>query len=287
MRGLESRNLEPVRASDLKALLDRHGIRLKKSLGQHFLVDGNILRRIAETIWNQGRDHLVEVGAGVGTLTQLIAPRAARLWAVEVDGRLIPLLRERLAPWPQVEVIQADFLALELAELGRELLVVGNLPYRITSGVLLKLIRERQVVSGGVFLVQEEVAAKLVAPPGHAASRLGIHLRAYYEVEIVRRVPRTAFFPRPEVDSALIVLGKLPAPRISSPPDAFERTLALVFSGRRKTLRRALAARLPREEVDRLLGRLGLDPKARGEALPLEELDRLAAALAPLLKPGA
>ena len=268
-----------IRPSELRALLSRHGIRLRQGLGQHFLVDGNILSHIVTAILDTGGKRAVEVGAGVGTLTCALAPRLERLWAVEIDSRLIPLLQETVAPWPQVEVIQGDFLDLSLSRFGEGLLVVGNLPYQITSPVLLKLIREREPVAWGVFLVQLEVAEKLLAPPGPQASRLGLHVRAYYEPELLRRVPRTVFFPPPEVDSALIRLWRLPAPRISSPSEAFEATLKLVFSGRRKTLRRVLRGALPQGEVERLLADLGLDPQVRGEALEIPELDRLARAL--------
>lgn len=263
----------------LRELLARHGIRLRTELGQHFLVDENILQKIVEATEPSGGELAVEVGAGVGTLTVALAPRVGRLWAVELDQHLIPLLGEQVADLRGVEVIHADFLRVPLADLGEGLLVTGNLPYGITSGVLLKLIRERRAVNRAVLLVQREVAEKLVAPPGPEASRLGVHLGAYFELELVRRVPRTAFFPSPEVDSALIRLSKLPQPRIAASEEAFEWALGLLFSARRKTIRRALASLLPLPEVDQLLARLGLDPKARGEALPLEEIDRLAQAL--------
>lgn len=265
-----------IRPSELRALLSRHGIRLRGGLGQHFLVDGNILSHIVAAIRDTGGKRAVEVGAGVGTLTCALAPHLERLWAVEVDPRLIPILREQVAPWPQVEVVQADFLDLSLARFGEDLLVVGNLPYQITSPVLLKLIREREAVAWGVFLVQREVGEKLAAPPGPRASRLGVHLRAYYELELLRRVPRTAFYPPPEVESLLIRLRKLPRPLISSPPATFEATLKLVFSGRRKSLRRVLRTLLPRKDVEALLLDLKIDPLLRGEALDIPELDELA-----------
>ncbi|HIP99005.1 TPA: ribosomal RNA small subunit methyltransferase A [Candidatus Bipolaricaulota bacterium] len=275
--GDECRRL--TRPSQLRALLARHGIRLRQGLGQHFLVDGNVLSHIVAAAREPGVKRAVEIGAGVGTLTCALAPHLERLWAVELDPRLIPLLRQTVAPWPQVEVIQGDFLALPLSRFGEGLLLVGNLPYRITGPVLLKLIREREWVDWGVFLTQLEVAEKLAAPPGPQASRLGLHIRAYYQLEFLRRVPRTVFFPRPEVDSALLRLRRLPVPRISSPPEAFEATLKLVFSGRRKTLRGLLRDSLPRGGAAELLEGLGLDPQLRGEALDIPALDRLAQAL--------
>ncbi len=262
--------------SVLRALLDRHGVRLRSKLGQHLLVDENVLRRIVELAEPRPDETAVEVGAGAGTLTVALAPHVRELLAVEVDRRLIPVLEETTAGYPNVRVVPGDFRELRLSSFRERILVVGNLPYGITSDVLLKLLREREAVDRAVVMVQREVGEKLRAPPGPEASRLGVHLRAYFEVELVRKVPRTVFFPPPEVDSALIRVRKLPQPRIAAPEEAFERMLALVFSGRRKTLRRVLLGQLPAAEVDRILAELGLDPQVRGEALPLEALDRLA-----------
>lgn len=263
----------------VRDLLSSRGIRLRSELGQHFLVDENILGKIVDLTEARGDEAAVEVGAGVGTLTVALAPRVRTLAAVEVDPRLIPLLREQVASFPNVTVVRADFRTLALQEFGERLLVVGNLPYGITSEVLLKLIREREAVDRAVFMVQREVAEKLVAPPGPEVTRLGVHLRAYYEVAVLRKVPRAVFFPPPEVDSALIRLRQLPTPRVTAPEEALEWTLAVLFSARRKTLRRALLGRVPAAEVDRLLAELGLDPRIRGEALPLGAMDRLAQAL--------
>lgn len=260
----------------LRDLLARHGVRLRSELGQHFLADENTLARIVEATEAREDETAVEVGAGAGTLTCALAPRVRELVAVEVDRRLIPVLEETTAAHPNVQIVCSDFRELSLGSLGRELLLVGNLPYGITSDVLVKVIREREEVARAVFMVQAEVGEKLIAPPGPEASRLGVHLRAYFDVEVVRKVPRTVFFPPPEVDSALIRLRKLAQPRITAPEDAFERTLALIFSSRRKTLRRALLGQLPAAEVDRILAEVGLDPRVRGESLSLETLDRLA-----------
>lgn len=265
--------------SVLRDVLARHGVRLRPELGQHFLVDENVLQRIVELAEPRAEETAVEVGAGAGTLTAALAPRVRELVAVEVDRRLLPVLAETTAPYPNVRVLPTDFREVALASVGKDLLVVGNLPYGITSDVLLKLLRERGAVDRAVLMVQREVGEKLVAPPGPRRSRLGVHLEAYFAVELVRKVPRTVFFPPPEVDSALVRLRRLPAPRIRAREEAFERALALVFSARRKTLRRALLAALPADAVDRILAATDLDPQARGEALPLEALDRLALAL--------
>lgn len=276
MPGMERKLTSPT---VLRDLLAHHGIRLRSELGQHFLVDENTLARVVAATEGQREETAVEVGAGVGTLTRGLAPLVRELVAVELDRGLIPVLEETTAAHPNVRIVCGDFRELSLGSFGKRILLVGNLPYGITSDVLVKLIREREVVDRAVFMVQAEVSRKLVASPGPEASRLGVHLGAYFDVELVRKVPRTVFFPPPEVDSALIRLRKLPQPRIAAPEPAFEEVLAVLFSGRRKTLRRALLSKFPVEEVDRVLTEIGLDPRVRGEALPLEALDRLALAV--------
>lgn len=268
--------------SVIRGLLEAHGIELRKGLGQHFLADANVLERIVEAIAPSPGDVAVEVGAGIGTLTLALAPKVRELWAVEVDPRFIPLLRFHLEPFPHVRVLNQDFRELALASLGKDLLVVGNLPYGITSAVLLKLIRERESVARAVFTVQWEVGEKLVAPPGPEITRLALHLRTYFEVELLRRIPKTVFFPPPEVDGALVRLRRLPRPWVSLSEDVWEKTLALAFSHRRKTLRRVLLSFLSAGEVDALLAELGLDPRVRAEALDFPELEKLGRALARL-----
>lgn len=269
--------------SAIREILARNGIKLKKSLGQHFLADANVLERVVETIEPKATETVVEVGAGIGTLTVALAPKVKKLFAVEIDPRLIPILRENTQGFGNVQVLAMDFLRLSLGEFGEELIVVGNLPYAITSEVLLKLIREREAVTRAVFTVQWEVGEKLVAPPGPKVSRLGVHLQAYFQVELLRKISRTVFFPPPEVDGALVRIVRLSQPRISAPEEIFERTLALVFRHRRKTLRQALASHFSPALVDRILAEVGLDPRVRGEALELEAWDRLAQSLSPYL----
>ncbi len=261
--------------SVVRAELAAHGIQLQKNLGQHFLVDDNTLRAIVAACDVAGGT-VVEVGAGIGTLTVELARRAERLFAVELDRRLLPPLRARMAGHPNCEILHADARTLTLSSLGDRLSLVGNLPYGITSDIALKVIRERHVVAEGVFLVQKEVGARWAAPPGPGASRLGVHLRAYYDLCILRHVPRTVFYPPPEVGSALIRLVRRAEPRIASPAQAFERVLGAAFATRRKTLRRSLRTLAPASEIDTALKAAGIDGQRRGETLTFEELDALA-----------
>lgn len=265
--------------SVVRRILCEYGLTLHKSLGQHFLVDANVLQCIVDAIEASREDRIVEVGAGLGTLTGALAPRVEKLYAVEIDARLIPLLTQNVRDFSNVQIIHADFQDLKLAEFGENLVVVGNLPYSITSDILLKLVRERKSVRRAVFTVQWEVGEKLVAPPGPKITRLGLHLRAYYEMKLVRKIPRTVFFPPPEVDGALIQLWRTPSPKITVEEEAFERTLALVFQERRKTLRHVLAKRFSPALAEEIMGELGVTPRIRAEALELGQWDRLALAL--------
>lgn len=263
----------------IRSVLAAHGVELRKSLGQHFLADANTLDRILDAILPVQEEVAVEIGAGIGTLTVALAPHVKELWAVEVDSRLIPILRAHTEKFPNVHVLPQDFRDLDLGSFGKNLLLVGNLPYGITSEVLLKLIQEREIVTRAVFTVQWEVGERLVAPPGPKASRLGVHLRTYFDVELLRKIPRTVFFPPPEVDGALVRLRKLSSPRVSLPEDVWEKTLAVAFSQRRKSLRRVLASLFSPAQTDRILTELGLDPRVRGETLDFPELEKLGRAL--------
>ncbi|MFO8034110.1 MAG: 16S rRNA (adenine(1518)-N(6)/adenine(1519)-N(6))-dimethyltransferase RsmA [Candidatus Bipolaricaulota bacterium] len=260
----------------LRRLLAEHDIRLSQALGQHFLADANILSKMVQACTLEGHEPVVEVGAGVGTLTLALAPHAGRLWAVEKDQQLIPILREHVRSCETVEVVRADFRHVELAVLGQELVIAGNLPYGITSEVLLKLIRERTAVCRAVLMVQQEVGQRLVQDPGPHASRLGVHLSAYYDLQVLRRVPRTAFYPPPEVNSVLLSLRRLSSSRIQSSPEAFEQVLKALFGARRKTACNALSKLASRQLVTQALTVLGRHPSVRGEALSVEEVDALA-----------
>lgn len=199
-----------------------YGVRLRQELGQRFLADANTLRRVVELAAPRGDETAVEAGA----LTVVLAPHVQELVAVEVDRRLIPVLEETSACLPNGRIVHRDFRDVSLPSLGKGFLLVGNLPYGITSDVLLKVLREGQTVDRALFMVQREVGEKLVAPSGPERSRLGVHLQAYFDLAVVRKVLRTVFFLPPKVVSALVRLQKLTQPRITVREDWFERTLA-------------------------------------------------------------
>ena len=273
-------------------MLRRHGLRPRKSLGQHFVCDRNILNRMVDTaeLTPASRDVVVEVGAGLGTLTRVLAGRAGRVIAVETDAALLPLLREALPPtlYPNVELVHADVLRRAPRDLGLEpggYSVVANLPYYITSAVLRHFLADEAPPRRMVVMVQREVARRAVAQPPRM-NLLAVSVQFYARPRIVMRVPAGAFFPRPDVDSAVLRLDVRPAPAVDAPPATFFRVARAGFGQRRKQLRNALAAELgrPQAEIAAALETGGIDGRRRAETLSLDEWGRLVAALFPASK---
>lgn len=254
----------------LRELLERYGIRPRKGLAQNFLTDPTILTELVEAARPEGLLAL-EVGPGLGHLTELVLARARGVVAVELDQRLVRLLRERL---PSAEVVQGDILALDPGELvrGEPYVALGNLPYYITSAVLRHLLEARQPPLRLVVTVQREVAERMVASPG-GMSLLAVSVQLFGRPRILRRIPAGAFYPRPKVDSAAVLVEthSPTLPREEWP--AFFRLVRAGFQGRRKQLRNALTGNLsaPREAVGAALAAAGVDPRRRAETLSLEE----------------
>lgn len=277
--------------SYVRDLLAQHKIRLKKSLGQHFLVDENILKKIATAAQLTKEDTVVEIGAGIGTLTQELAQRAGRVIAVEIDSRLIPLLHEHLRAHANVVVVHQDFLQFDLLAIASEqkLSIVGNLPYNVTAPILEKLIESRAGLKSATLLVQQEVAEKLCAVPGtRDATALTVFVQSFAAVQRLFSVSRHVFFPIPDVDSALVRLEFREHRKFRAPEDLFLKIVRAAFNLRRKTLKQSLTRSpllaLSQEIALAALERAQIDPQRRGETLSLEEFDRLTQALAPLLR---
>lgn len=275
--------------SYVRDLLAQHKIRLKKSLGQHFLVDENILKKIATAAQLAEEETVVEIGAGIGTLTQELAQRAGRVIAVEIDNRLIALLQEHLRPYTNVIVVHQDFLDFDLRAVasGQKISIVSNLPYNVTAPILEKLVEAHDVVRSATFLVQSEVAEKLYAVPGtRGASAITIFIQSFARVQRLFSVSCRAFFPMPEVDSVLVRLEFYEHPKFRTPETLFFAVVRAAFNLRRKTIKQALTRSpmlaLPHELVLAALKHAQIDPQRRGETLSLEEFDRLAQALAML-----
>ena len=271
----------------LDALLRRHGIRAATTLGQHFLVDQQALAAIVEVAEVGRTDDVLEVGPGPGVLTAALASRARSVTAIEIDPRMVALLRETLADRANVTVIQADALAVDHFSAGARLptRIVANLPYQITSPLLIRFLGDERRPSRVVVLVQAEVARRIVATEDDAKERgyLSVFCQSFATAQIVRDVPRTSFRPAPRVDSAVVVFEPLAVPRFAPLPAApFLRLVSDVFRHRRKQLRAALTyeAGVDRERATSALRAAGIDPVRRPEQLAVDEWIALARALA-------
>jgi 16S rRNA (adenine1518-N6/adenine1519-N6)-dimethyltransferase len=264
---------------NVRKLLKEFDIQLRKSLGQNFLVDQRALERIVEAAELGPEDIVLEIGPGLGTLTRLLAAEAGRVVAVELDQRLIEVLKQTLADWPNVEIIHGDILELNPADLlerhmaGLQYKVVANLPYYITSAILRHLLTAEVKPRLMVVTVQLEVAQRITAEPGDM-SLLAVSVQFYGRPRIVTRIKAGAFYPSPQVDSAVIRIDLHDHP-IAEVDDAegFFEVVRAGFAQRRKQLRNALAAEsnLPASEVAQALIRAGVNPRRRAQTLSIEE----------------
>jgi 16S rRNA (adenine1518-N6/adenine1519-N6)-dimethyltransferase len=257
-------------------LLRRYGLRPKKSWGQCFLHDRSVLERIVDEARPTRADTVVELGAGLGTLTAHLATRAARVIAVERDRDLAEVLRRELGADPRVEVWEENALTVELAPLA-PVLVVGNLPYNIASPLLFRLLAQREAIRSATLLLQLELAERLAAPPGSRTyGAPSVLLQRAAQVRQCFIVRRGAFVPRPRVDSALLHLTMRPPTQNDA---AVAEVVHAAFRFRRKTLRRGLRASYPGAAVDQALAAAGIDGDRRAETLSVAEYDALATSL--------
>ncbi len=268
-----------------RQLLERHGITPKKSLGQNFLHDPNTLEKIIEIAGITPEMTVLEIGPGTGNLTRVLAREAARVIAVEIDDRLITLLRAEFAAQPHVEIVHGDILKLDLAErLGDQpYRVVANLPYYITSAILRYLFEETaRKPERIVVTVQREVAERIVAEPGDM-SLLAVSVQFYGQPQIAMHLNPAAFWPRPDVESAVVQIDVYAAPPVDIPDEpTFFRVVRAGFGQKRKQLRNSLSAglHLDKAQIDNLLNQCEIDPQRRAETLSLAEWAALACAVA-------
>jgi 16S rRNA (adenine1518-N6/adenine1519-N6)-dimethyltransferase len=272
-----------------KEFLKEHGIKIKKRLGQNFLIDEEILNRIVEVADLSKDDIVIEIGPGMGTLTKKLAKKAQKVLAIEIDENLIKLLKETLKSYSNVEIIQADILKINLKKLtnselrtpNSELKVVANLPYYITTPIVIHLLKAREILSNIVIMVQKEVGRRMVAKPRTKDyGALSLLVQYYTKPQIAVKVSRSAFLPEPKVDSCVVnleVLGK-PAVEVKD-EELFFKVARAAFEQRRKALKNALSQtrdlRLSKKKALEILEKADIKPLRRGETLNLEEFARL------------
>lgn len=281
-----------------KEILDKYGFSFKKSLGQNFLIDTNILRNIVEYGEVSEKTAAIEIGPGIGALTEQIAKRAGKVFAFEIDQRLLPILEDTLSPYDNVTVIHKDILKADVTELiGEELKayeevrVIANLPYYVTTPIIMKLLQEGLPLKSITVMLQKEVAERMAAKPGTKEyGSLSIAVQYFTQAETVMIVPKTVFVPQPNVDSAVIrlIVREEPPVRVKD-EDFFFEVVRASFGQRRKTILNNLQSNLPdgkakKQEIEAALATTSIDPKRRGETLSIEEFGALSDELFPLFK---
>ena len=276
-----------------KAVLERHGFTFKKSFGQNFLTDTNILQKIVDTAEIDDQVNVIEIGPGIGALTEFLAERAAQVMAFEIDHRLVPILADTLRDFVNVTVVNEDILKVDLAQHIQNfknpdlpIKVVANLPYYITTPILMHLIESGIPFSEFVVMMQKEVADRISAKPNTKAyGSLSIAVQYYMTAKVAFIVPRTVFVPAPNVDSAILKMVRRPEPAVTVEDEKFFFKVSKAsFTHRRKTLWNNLTGYFGKtdeikDKLTKALDQAGLSPSVRGEALGLEEFASLADAL--------
>ena len=282
-----------IRTQDI---LRRHDFNFKKKFGQNFLTDHNILTKITQTAELSKEVNVIEIGPGIGSLTQYLLEEAAEVMAFEIDKSLIPILEETMAPYDNFTLVSADILKVDLlSEIQKfknpnlPIKVVANLPYYITTPILMHLIESKIPFSEFVVMMQKEVTDRIAASPKTKAyGSLSIAVQYYMEASVAFIVPRTVFIPAPNVDSAILKMVRREAPLVEVEDEEwFFKTMHSSFVHRRKTLMNNLQAAFGKEskpEIEKLLAQAEISPTIRGEALSIEEFAKLADALLPLKK---
>jgi len=271
--------METLPPLHVPTLLRQYQLRPEKGLGQNFLIDENILRRIVDVASVRPEEDVLEIGPGLGSLTRYLCLSARRVVAVELDQDLIPPLEAVLAPWENACIVQGDILQVQPGELFEQpgYCVVANIPYYITSAVIRHLLEADTRPSRIVLTIQREVAERIMADAGDM-SILALSVQVYGKPDLAFRIPAGCFYPPPKIDSAVLSIDLFPEPLI--PKDQIETFFRLVkagFSQKRKTLRNALRGGLDisTEDVDTLLSEGQIDPRRRAETLTLAEWQRL------------
>jgi 16S rRNA (adenine1518-N6/adenine1519-N6)-dimethyltransferase len=262
-------------------LLEAHGLRPSRALGQNFVSDANTVRRIVRLAGVQEGDRVVEIGPGLGSLTLALAEAGARVTAVEVDVHLIEPLREILREaGADVDVVHADALSVDWSTIvpaGEKAIVVANLPYNVGTTITVRLLEEAPQVERVVVMLQKEVGERLVADVGDDAfGALSVKVRYHAAPKMLGVVPPTVFIPKPDVDSAIIELRRLEHPPTDADPAVLFALVRAGFAQRRKMLRKALSGKVTNDQF----AAAGIEPTQRAEELSIEDWGRLAHSVA-------
>ena len=274
-------------SSSTREVLSPYNMSAKKKFGQNFLIDSGVLEGIVEAAGVRKDDFVLEIGPGIGTLTQYLAEAARAVVAVEIDTSLMKVLDDTLSEYDNVTVINKDVLKVDLGELalkyngGRPIKVVANLPYYITTPIIMKLFESGAPIEGITVMVQEEVAERMAASPGSKDyGALSLAVAFYADAEEAMSVPPSSFIPQPGVGSSVVTLKRHEEPRVSVRDEKYLfEIIRTSFNQRRKTIANSLSNNphlgVSREQVQDALKRMGIDEKTRGETLSLEQFAEL------------
>lgn len=277
-------------AATIKEIREKYNFQLAKNLGQNFITDRNVLEKIADGARIESDDLVIEIGPGIGVLTAEAAERAGRVCAVEIDKRLIPILNDTLAEYDNIEIINRDILKTDIKELIIEqkemhgikggVHIIGNLPYYITTPIIMKILEEGVPADSITVMMQKEVADRIRSGPGSRVyGAISVAVQYYCQVEKVADVPKEVFMPRPKVDSTVLNLIPVQEKEIDLLDEKiFFRCVKAGFAQRRKTILNSLASAggVEKEKVRNILTAAGIDPGRRAETLTVEEFGRLA-----------
>ncbi len=268
-------------------VIQENNFTFRKQFGQNFLIDSHVIDKIVAAAEINKDTEVLEIGPGIGTLTQYLAEAAGNVTAVEIDDKLIPILEKTLAGYDNVRIVHGDILKQDIPALfeGRRFKIVANLPYYITTPIIMSLLESGVPADSITVMIQKEVADRMKASPGSKDyGALSLAVQYYAEPYLAANVPPNCFMPRPNVGSAVIRLTRLEKPSVEVKDEKLMfKLIRAAFNQRRKTLANAVknfeGLSYSREEVEKAITQIGLDTRVRGEALSLEEFARLADAL--------
>jgi 16S rRNA (adenine1518-N6/adenine1519-N6)-dimethyltransferase len=273
--------------ASIRKELAEYGLVPRKGLGQHFLVDRNILNKVVKTAQVGKEDIVLDVGPGLGEMTLALAREAKKVIAIEIDSKLVAILEKKMRDHPNVEVVKSDILKVNfdqfLKKEGQPIKVVANLPYQISTPLLFRFIESKEVFSTFTLMLQREVAERLAAPPGRKEyGSLSVLTQSFFELSIRFFIKPSAFFPPPKVESAVVQMAWRETPLVETNDEEwFKRVVKACFGYRRKTLANALkhsGFTLP-ESIEPKMERIGIDPRRRPETLTIQEFAKLASGL--------
>lgn len=278
--------MEASLAYKTKKIVEKYGFSFKKNFGQNFLVDERVLGKIVSSAEISKDDVVIEVGPGIGTLTQALAKEAYKVVAVEIDTTLVPILGELLSDFDNIEIINEDILKVDVNAIAekypdKKIKMVANLPYYITTPIIMNVLENHIPVESITVMIQKEVAYRMKAQPSTKDyGSLSLAVQYYCEPYLVANVPQNCFMPRPNVDSAVIKLTVMDKPKVQVNNEKFMfEFIKAAFSQRRKTLVNCIFSSglltLSKDEIGKMLNGLGYDERVRGESLTLEDYDKI------------